>query len=156
MDLGLESIDGEPIWRRNNFMASKVLIKHILENNMVAVTPQTNLLEAINKMNSAKVGAALILESNGNLAGIFTERDVLTKVVPQRVNVESTPISQFMTSGVITISSSETVEAALQIMNDRQIRHLAVVDDKKKPIGLLGLLPVLNTVMQSIVENFIS
>ena len=61
-----------------------------------AVTPQTTVIEAIERMNRRRIGSILVMEGD-RLAGIFTERDVLTRVVPQGLDPAKTPVAEVMT-----------------------------------------------------------
>jgi CBS domain-containing protein len=76
---------------------------------------------------------------NGDrLAGIFTERDVLTRVVTSNLDPRLTPITQAMSGNVLTIAPEATVQEVMDIFADRRCRHLPVVQDGK----LIGLISI--------------
>jgi CBS domain-containing protein len=92
-------------------------------------------LAAVEAMNVHRVGAVLI-ESDGETVGIFTERDVLTRVVARRRDPASTPVSEVMTREVAAVGPTVSVRDAMAIMTERRCRHLPVVDGGR----LIGLI----------------
>src|ERR1043165_6659965 len=86
-------------------------------DDYVAVSPFTPLSQAIEAMKSDE-GGCVIISDDGRVAGIFTERDVLTRVVGQPVDLDS-PISEWMQPAVETLSTYATVGDAVKLMNDR-------------------------------------
>lgn len=137
-------------------MADKVRIKELLHGPLVSVEPNTTVVDAVLRMNKSKVGATLVVGSDGMIQGIFTERDVLTKVIANQLDIKTTLISRVMTGNVLTINQNETVDKALLIMNDRHIRNLPVVDDTQRPVGILSILDAIQAAMQSLVDGIIS
>jgi CBS domain-containing protein len=106
-------------------------IATLLEQKVGAVftIPSTvTVAEAVQEMNAHKVGSVLVM--NGlRLAGIFTERDVLRRVVGSDIDPKSTPVSKVMTSEVITVSPTATVQQVLDLFTEKRCRHLPVVED---------------------------
>jgi len=100
-----------------------------------SVAPDATVLEAVRKMNAEHVGALLVCVSN-ELVGIFTERDVLTRVVDSGCDPTSTRVVDVMTSEVETVRSSTGVEDAMALISERRFRHLPVIDDGR----LLGVV----------------
>ncbi len=94
-------------------------------DDYVAVSPFTPLSHAIEAM-KADEGGCVIISDDGRVAGIFTERDLLTKVVGQDVDLES-PISQWMQPAVETLTTYATVGDAVKLMNDRSFRNVPLV-----------------------------
>jgi CBS domain-containing protein len=91
----------------------------------VAVSPFTPLSQAIEAMKSDE-GGCIIVSDDGRVAGIFTERDLLTKVVGQQVDLES-PITQWMHPSVETLSSDATIGDAVKLMNEKSFRNIPLV-----------------------------
>jgi CBS domain-containing protein len=90
------------------------------------VTPQTSISEAVQRMNERNIGSLLVMDGD-RLVGIFTERDVLTRVVPQQLDARRTPVGEVMTRNPITIAPTRTVQEAMMVMTDTRHRHLPVV-----------------------------
>ena len=99
------------------------------------VAPEIPVLDAVRKMNQEHIGALLVCESN-ELVGIFTERDVLTRVVDAGRDPGSTRVVDVMTSEVETVRSSTGVQDAMALISERRFRHLPVIDDGE----LLGVV----------------
>lgn len=86
--------------------------------------------EAVAEMNRNRVGSVLVLD-NGKLAGIFTERDVLRRVVGAGLDPTRTLVADVMTAGVQTITPEVTIEETMQLFTEKRFRHLPVVENGK-------------------------
>jgi CBS domain-containing protein len=102
---------------------------------LASVGPKTTVLDAITLMNKRGMGSVLVMEGD-RLVGIFTERDVLTRVVTARFDAAKTPVAEVMTRQPMTLSPTTTVREAMMIVTDSRKRHLPVVQDGK----VLGLI----------------
>lgn len=91
-----------------------------------AISPRASIREAIARMNDRHIGSVLIMDGD-RLVGIFTERDVLTRVVPNHIDADSIPVGEVMTRQPITIGPTTTVEEAMMVVSDTRRRHLPVV-----------------------------
>lgn len=92
------------------------------------VIPEATVLDAVLKMNRERIGAVLVCIS-GEMVGIFTERDVLCRVVGEGREPASTRVVDVMTSEVVTVRSTTSIEEAMAIISERRFRHLPVVDN---------------------------
>jgi len=92
-----------------------------------AIGPDDPVVDAIRLMAEKHIGALLVMQA-GKLAGIVSERDYARKVVLQGRSSRDTPVRDIMTAQVVTISLEDTAERCMQLVNDRRIRHLPVVD----------------------------
>jgi CBS domain-containing protein len=108
------------------------------KDGAVFTIPSTvTVAEAVQEMNAHKVGSVLVM--NGlRLAGIFTERDVLRRVVGADIDPRLTPITKVMTSEVLTIEPTATVQEVMDIFANRRCRHLPVMIDDQ----LLGVISI--------------
>ncbi len=106
---------------------------------LLTTGPTTTILEACQMLVEAKLGAIAIIE-NGALVGIFTERDAVQKVVLNAINPGDTPISQVMSSPVITIPQDRSPHDAIALLKRNSIRHVIVTTNgpASEPIGLLS------------------
>ena len=94
-------------------------------DDYVAVSPYTPLSQAIEVMKKDE-GGCVIVSDDGRVAGIFTERDLLTKVLGQNVNLDA-PISEWMQPAVETLSSEATIGDAVRLMNEKSFRNIPLV-----------------------------
>ncbi|HET9131902.1 MAG TPA: CBS domain-containing protein, partial [Terriglobia bacterium] len=100
----------------------------ILSRFVVTVSKNASVLDAIQAMAGAKVGSIAVVDGNV-LEGIFSERDVMLRVVAEGRDPKTTTVEEVMTSPVQTIQKRTTGEEALRIMVQNHIRHLPVVDE---------------------------
>lgn len=116
----------------------KALLKELLEEKgavIHSVTIDATVADAVKKMNDERIGAVMVMDGD-KLAGIFTERDVLTKVVGQEGNPRETPVSGVMTRNIVVLKGTTSVEEAMRIVTERRFRHLPVMEEGK----LIGLV----------------
>jgi len=106
------------------------------------VDPSASVLEAVHVMERHGVGAVAVLE-NGQPRGIFTERDVMLRVVLKDLNAKNIKVGDVMTSPVQTASDEMTEEDALTHMLEKHIRHLPVVSKSGQLLGMLSIRNVL-------------
>ena len=104
--------------------------RNVLETKAVPLvhtcTPATTVKDAANVMSVHRVGS-LLVRDEGRIAGIFTERDVLMRVVAQGRDPDATTVGDVMTHSLITITSETPIEDVERIMRENRIRHLPVV-----------------------------
>lgn len=100
------------------------------------------VIDAIDAMIANKSGALAVMEGR-NIVGVFTERDLMQRVVARRLDPAKVRVGEVMSSPVVTISASAPAVAAARMMRERHIRHLAVIDDAGTYKGLVALRFVL-------------
>jgi CBS domain-containing protein len=96
------------------------------DSNVVTISPEQTVVEGARLMNEQGIGGLLVVE-DGELIGVFTERDVLRRVVAERVDPATTPIREVMTPDPITCSPETFLDECRSLMTERRIRHLPVV-----------------------------
>ena len=102
-----------------------------------SVTSSMTIAYAVHVMNDKKVSSVLVLD-DGKLMGIFTERDVLRRVVGASLNPAKVLIREVMTSGITTVTNQTTIEEALEIFTQKVCRHLPVLDGEKV-VGMISV-----------------
>ena len=100
------------------------------EKGVIQVDSDCIVVEAARKMRDNKVGALMVLE-NGELVGIFTERDLMSRVVAERLDPEKVKVSAAMTSSIATVPLETPIREAANLMSQNRIRHLPVLQDGK-------------------------
>lgn len=105
--------------------------------NVISILPQQSVFDALVLMAEYKIGALVVVQ-NEQLAGIFSERDYAREVALKGKTSKTTPISEVMTSEVIVVKPTDTVDHALSLITDKRVRHLPVVLNNKV-VGMLSI-----------------
>ncbi len=105
------------------------------------ITQGRSVLEAAELMNQHRIGSLIVTDTLGRIVGIITERDIMTRVVTQRRDPADTPVSDAMTTDLITCSPSTPLEHAREIMTKRLIRHIPITNpgDSTTLHGLISI-----------------
>ena len=119
----------------------------IAQSPLVSVGPQTTVFEAVRTMHDEGIGAVAIMEGEA-LRGIFSERDVMLRVVLENRDPKRTSIADVMTSPVETIRRDSAADDALKMMLDKHIRHLPVVENGK----IVAMLSIRNLLHDKVEE----
>src|SRR5262249_1497543 len=106
------------------------------------VEEHQNVTEVAAKMADLHVGAILVLKE-GKLRGVFSERDLMKRVVLERRDPDRTPVSQVMSSQVVTIDHMATLEEAMEAMQSNNCRHLPVTKDGRV-VSFLSMRDLMN------------
>ena len=117
-------------------------------NQIWAVSPDTSVQDALNEMTEKNVGALIVLEG-GALAGIISERDFIHRIAKDKACNLHTSIRDYMTTEVITVTPTNTIQDCMEIMTNRRIRHLPVMKDNE----LVGLISIGDVVKGIISEQ---
>jgi CBS domain-containing protein len=112
-----------------------------------SVEPDTIVFHAIEIMAEKNIGGLLITE-NGKLVGIFTERDYARKLILKGKSSKDTQIGELMTKNPFTVTPESSIEECMEMMSNRRIRHLPVVDSD----GLVGVISI-SDVVRFIIED---
>lgn len=106
-------------------------------SSVYCVTEETTVDQAVSEMNRQRVGSILVKKGDA-VRGIFTERDVLTRVVSGGRDPKTTLVREVMTESYQSICPDTSVEDAMQIMTDKRVRHLPVLDGGR----LVGMISI--------------
>jgi CBS domain-containing protein len=113
-------------------MPHQMLIEEVVRDRgsdeLFTVPASATIGEAVSLMAEREIGAVLVMNEDGLVAGIFTERDLLLRVVHAGLHTRDTPISLVMSRQVRFVSPGTTVEAAMALMHLNRHRHLLVID----------------------------
>jgi CBS domain-containing protein len=115
-------------------------------SQIFSVEPTDSVLQAIEMMATRHVGALLVV-SQGNLVGIISERDYARKVILKKRSSHDTPVGDIMTSPAVTVTPSDTVHHCMQLMTERRIRHLPVMESSRV-VGILSIGDLVKAVIE--------
>jgi len=129
-------------------------------SEVFSVERTDSVRKAIEVMVEKNIGAVLVLDS-GKPIGIFTERDLLRRCCSKRVSLDETPVEKVMTSKIIFGSLDDTIQKAAEIMTEKRIRHLPIIEngDLKGLISIGDLMKVQCRLMEKeneSLKNYIS
>lgn len=109
------------------------------------ITPDTTMLEALRVMEYRNVGA-LIIQEQGELKGIISERDFARTVARAGTCIVETSVANYMTKNVITIDIDQTIDVGMRLMTENHIRHLPVTENGKV-VGMITLGDVVTEIL---------
>lgn len=128
--------------------AQLVKLKSVQNQQVHSIAPEQTVLEALQIMAEKNVGALPVIE-DGQVVGVFSERDYARKMVLQGRSSVGTPVRTIMSAPVITADSQQSIERCMEVMTDSHLRHLPVLDNGQ----LIGLLSIGDLVKEAIVEQ---
>lgn len=124
-------------------------VRHLLESKgseVYSVAPDAPVVEAIRLMAQRGIGALVVLDGE-RLAGVVSERDYARKVVLQGRSSSSTLVQEIMTPDVVQVGLDDTVDRCMQLVTDRRLRHLPVVDGQRV-IGVVSIGDLVKAVIE--------
>ena len=133
-------------------MDTKIVPGVVKEQSIATLNPADSVMDAVNMMTERKIGAVIIVDNNASLAGIFTERDLVNRVVAKGLDAASTPLKQVMTTNPDTLAPGDTAMNALELMSARRYRHLPVLDGENV-VGMVSIRDLFNVVKAQLEED---
>ena len=116
-------------------------VRHILQNKgnaVYTVNASTCVYEALEDMEDKNLGALVVVESDGKLIGIFTERDYARKVILKGRSSKETTVGDIMTDRPVFVNPDTKIEECMQLMTNKYIRHLPVLENN----ALVGVISI--------------
>jgi CBS domain-containing protein len=117
-----------------------------------SIHPDATVYEAIEKMAEKEIGCMPVLDDSGRLAGLISERDYARKVILQGRQSRDTRVREIMTSSVIYVAPSDTVEECMRIMTNARVRHLPVLEGSRLA-GIVSIGDLVNWIISSHEES---
>lgn len=140
-----------------------ITVKDILQtkgHDVISITPETTVYEALTIMADKNVGALIVLDGE-TVAGIMSERDYARKVILHGKSSRELQVKEIMTSRVYYLHPEQNVQECMAQMTDKRVRHLPVIE-KDKLIGIISIGDVVKTIMADqestikLLENYIT
>ena len=118
-------------------------LSSLTQEKFIVLNEQASLREVIDNLQRFHIGCVL-LENDNKISGIFTERDIVQIIVGNRHNLEETRIVDFMTKSPDTLYREDPIAFALNKMISGGYRHIPIVDENEKPIGVIAMQDIIN------------
>ena len=122
--------------------------KEIMTAELLSVEPNITVQEAVERMAKHNVGSLVILSPIRDILGIFTERDLVRRVVAKKLDPVTTKIEAVMTPNVMVAQATDSAWELLEVMFREKFRHLPVVDGRKI-VGIISLKDFYTCLLQS-------
>ena len=110
------------------------------------VHPENTIFEALQKMAENDIGAVMVID-NGDLVGMFTERDYARKIILHGHTSKETKVGDFMTKSIYSVHPETSITDCMEVMTTKRVRHLPVIK-QEKILGLISIGDVVNYVIQ--------
>jgi CBS domain-containing protein len=123
-------------------------VKEILQekgNSVFSVGPEASVMDALRLMAERNIGVVLVVEE-GRIAGIFSERDLVTDLATHDCQSILNPIRDFMTNPVYFVTPEQTLEDCMVVMNAKNIRHIPVTDGEEI-VGMISIRDVIDALI---------
>jgi len=127
-----------------------ITIEDVMTKSVISVDASMTINETAKMMEDAKVGAVIIMENNVPI-GIVTDKDFAVKVAAHAYEISS-PVKQIMSSPLLSINSDESVRNAADLMFERGVRKLPVLNDDKV-VGIITATDIVNLLAVSVEED---
>ncbi|HRT29531.1 MAG TPA: CBS domain-containing protein [Kiritimatiellia bacterium] len=105
----------------------------------ITIAPSATVFEAVQLMDAKNIGSLIVLNAQGKIAGIFAERDCFRKVILAGKWPQDVQIKTVMTKKVIYVTPDMTVDECMALMTETRIRHVPVLDQDEKILGIISL-----------------
>jgi CBS domain-containing protein len=113
-------------------------IRDVMTTNPETLPESTTVREAAEAMRANDIGDVVVVDDNGKLSGILTDRDIVVRVVAEGRDPRATRIGDIASRDLTAVSPDDPVDRAVQLMRDKAIRRLPAVD-KGKPVGIVSI-----------------
>ena len=110
----------------------------LMSGRPFSVTPEASIDEVIDTMRAESIGSILIVDTRGTLAGVFTERDLLTKIACRSEDLCTEKVKDYMARELIKLSPRDSIATGLHRMVEKYIRRLTLVSASDKPVGIIS------------------
>ena len=119
-----------------------LLVKHVMLTNVITASPNMTVKETIKTLYDKHIGCVVAIDEDKKCIGIFTERDAI-RLVAKNVQLDQ-PLEKVMTKNVVSVTEDSSINEVRRIICSHRIRHMPVVNQKGKLVGLLSVRDALD------------
>lgn len=127
-----------PIHKRYKRLV-ELKVRSLMSSPAITLPINSSLYEVVETMYKEKIGSVLIVDENGRIAGIITERDIVYVASRGLFKKDDIKAESVMSKNVVTVSEESSIYEAIDKMRAHNIRHLPVIDSQGKPVGVISL-----------------
>ena len=113
-------------------------------SNVFTVRPEHSVADAAALLTTKRVGVAVVCDAKGKLVGVLSERDIVKGLAQYGKAALEMPVRNVMSSPVVTCSPSDTVKSVMEVMTERRIRHLPVLEKDGDLLGIVSIGDAVN------------
>jgi CBS domain-containing protein len=115
-------------------------VREVMTPNPVTLPPSASVAEAVRVMAEKDIGSVLVVDDEGRLVGIVSERDIIRRVLGAGRGLEDTRLEEIMTRDPVSVDPEATIDEALRVMARLRVRHLPVVDQSTgRLVGMVSI-----------------
>jgi CBS domain-containing protein len=139
-------------------MSSLIIVRDVMSKEVKVVRPDTTMQEVVATMNKFNIGSIIVMQAD-RAVGIITERDILKRMVEQCIAPETLTARHVMSSPIVTISETASVEEAARLMARKRVKRVPVINDGRV-VGILTFtdivfkVPTLLSVLEELVRPY--
>ena len=146
---------GESEIKLGKAISPKDPLKSLSQEKFIVLNEQSTLLEAIDSIKQGHMGCVL-LEKDGKISGIFTERDIVQKIVGNRHDLKKEIVAEYMTKKPDVLHPQDPIAYALNKMISGGYRHIPIIDNASKPIGVIAMQDIINHLGDYFFEDIVN
>ena len=132
----------------------KQSVGNLFVSNAFTVEEHAPVREVVALMQAKRIGAILV-EAAGLFKGVFSERDVVTRVLAENLSLD-TPVREFLRPVPVFVKTTDEVGRAMDLMSEHYLRHLAVVDDDMNILGIISVRNIIDCLAQQFPQAVIN
>jgi CBS domain-containing protein len=114
-------------------------VEEIMKGPVSTIKRDATVQQAARIMDEEDIGFLPVVDQSGKVVGVVTDRDITVRVVAQALAGDSVRVEQIMTSNVVTAKKGDDVQKVAELMKDRKVSRMLVVEESGKPIGVVSL-----------------
>jgi CBS domain-containing protein len=113
-------------------------VKDIMTRDVQVIAPETSVLDAARKMRAFDIGCLPVCKGR-RCVGILTDRDMIIRAVAEGRDLQATPVSDVMTTDIVSCSEDDDISKVVKLMEDKQVRRVLILDDERFPVGICSV-----------------
>jgi CBS domain-containing protein len=122
-----------------------ITVSSIMSKNIYSLNENRTVADAARVMKETRTGSILVVNPQGVIVGVVTERDLVYKVLAEGRDPQ-TRLKDVMTRDIKTVKPSSTLAEAAKIMIEMEVRHIPVVDEAGRPVGILSIRDLIESI----------